>query len=225
MTQNNSLPIGRRPTFNALRKVYQPKPARVAAERCDLCSVELPPEHQHLIDPQKRQILCACDACVILFSAQNGTRFKRVPKRVRALADFQMSDADWDSLMIPVGMAYFFQNSQSGKVAAFYPSPAGATESLLDLETWGALVQANPVLDEMLLDVEALLVNRVKGVREYYLAPIDTCYELVGLIRLHWKGLSGGTQVWQEIDRFYRELKARAVGSPAAPPSGDMPHA
>ncbi|RPJ50482.1 MAG: hypothetical protein EHM21_04875, partial [Chloroflexi bacterium] len=191
MTENNSLPIGRRPTFNALRKVYQPKLAQAAVERCDLCSIELPAEHQHLIDPQNRQILCACDACAILFSAQNGTKFKRIPKRYRVLADFQMSDADWDSLLIPVGMAYFFQNSLAGKVMAYYPSPAGATESLLDLETWDALVQANPIINEMLPDVEALLVNRLKGAREYFLAPIDKCYELVGLIRLNWKGLSG----------------------------------
>ena len=32
-------------------------------------------------------------------------------------------------------------------------------------------------------DVEALLVNRVGGRRLYYLAPIDVCFELVGLMR------------------------------------------
>ena len=58
----------------------------------------------------------------------------------------------------------------------------------------------------------ALLVNRVGHVRgaapaEYYLVPIDECYKLVGLIRTHWRGLSGGTEVWREIGAFFAALK------------------
>jgi hypothetical protein len=226
MSENNRLPLKRRPTFNALRKVYQPAaPAQVVVERCDLCSRELAPDHQHLVDPQDRQILCACDACAILFAEQKGTKFKRVPKKVHLLADFRMENVDWDSLLIPVGMAFFFQSSQAKKIVAYYPSPAGATESLLDLATWDTLVKANPVLAEMIPDVQALLVNRLKDTREYYLAPIDTCYELVGLIRLHWKGLSGGIQVWQEIGRFFNALQVRAEEPVSARPHGNEPHA
>jgi hypothetical protein len=58
-------------------------------------------------------------------------------------------------------------------------------------------------------------VNRVGHVRgaapaEYYLVPIDECYKLVGLIRAHWRGLSGGTDVWREIQSFFSALKKRA---------------
>ena len=59
-------------------------------------------------------------------------------------------------------------------------------------------------------DVEALLVNRVGGTREYLLVPIDECYKLVGLIRTHWRGLSGGAEVWREIGAFFAALKTRA---------------
>jgi hypothetical protein len=59
-------------------------------------------------------------------------------------------------------------------------------------------------------DVEALLVNRVGDGREYYIVPIDECYKLVGLIRTHWRGLSGGTEVWREISKFYANLKERS---------------
>ena len=55
--------------------------------------------------------------------------------------------------------------------------------------------------------METLLVNRVGQTREYYLAPIDQCYRLAGLIRLHWKGLSGGNEVWQHIAQFFAELR------------------
>jgi hypothetical protein len=145
-----------------------------------------------------------------------GTKYKRVPRRVLALADFRLSDGQWDSLMVPISMAFFFRSTPDARVVAFYPSPAGATESLLPLETWKDIEEANPLLKEMEADVEALLVNRVGHVRgftapEYYVLPIDECYKLVGLIRANWRGLSGGVEVWQEIGHFFDGLKHRAT--------------
>ena len=93
---------------------------------------------------------------------------------------------------------------------AYYPSPAGATESLLDLEGWQALVDSNPILHRLAPDVEALLVNRVKDARQYYLVPIDACYQLVGLIRLAWRGLGGGTEVWEAIAGFFHDIQTKA---------------
>jgi hypothetical protein len=63
-------------------------------------------------------------------------------------------------------------------------------------------------------DVEALLVNRVGAARDYFIVPIDECYKLVGLIRLHWRGLSGGAVVWGEIGRFFDELRRRGNQCP-----------
>jgi hypothetical protein len=106
-------------------------------------------------------------------------------------------------------------------MVALYPSPAGPTESLLTLDTWEEIVRANPILEQMEPDVEALLVNRVGPIREHFLAPIDECYKLVGLIRIHWRGLSGGTEVWREINSFFDQLKQRAlVPSPPGRESG-----
>ena len=188
---------------------------RSATERCELCGADLSRDHAHLVEIARRKLLCACGACAVLFSGQSSSKYKRVPTRVALLTDFRMTDAQWDSLMIPINMAFFFKSSVEGKVVALYPSPAGATESLLALETWGDIVSENPVLHEMESDVEALLVNRVAHARgsspaEYYLLPIDECYKLVGIIRTQWRGLSGGTEVWQELARFFRGLKNRA---------------
>ncbi len=171
--------------------------------------------HPHLIEVAQRNILCTCDACAILFSGQ-GVKFKRVPRRVRFLTGFNLSDAEWNGLMVPINMAFFFKSSLEDRVVALYPSPAGATESLLGLESWNDIVAANPILNEMEPDVEGLLVNRLGYSRgysaaEYYLLPIDECYKLVGLIRLHWNGLSGGTEVWQKLGEFFSGLKARSV--------------
>jgi hypothetical protein len=111
-----------------------------------------------------------------------------------------MSNAQWDALGIPINLAFFVNSTPHGRVVAYYPSPAGATESALDLEAWEDIGLA--------ADVEALLVNR--SVPEYFVAPIDQCYRLVGLIRTQWKGLSGGTQVWVAIADFFNELRRRA---------------
>ncbi len=194
-------------SYSALKRFVR---KRTPDEQCDLCSVEIAPEHSHLIDPVTRQLICACTPCALLFDGQPGTKYKRVPQRLRALQNFQMTDEQWDDLLIPVGMAFFFNSSTEGRVMAYYPSPAGPTESLLTLEAWQEVVEDNPVLREIQPDVEGLLVNRIGGAQEYYLAPIDKCYELVGLIRANWRGLSGGHEVWKEIAQFYNRLKERA---------------
>jgi hypothetical protein len=199
--------------FGALRQFVRPRKRDV--ERCELCSAEVAAGHPHLIEPGTRKLLCTCDACAILFSGM-GTKYKRVPRRVLALQNFHLSDGQWESLMVPISMAFFFRSTPDARVVAFYPSPAGATESLLPLETWKDIENANPILLEVESDVEALLVNRVGHARgftaaEYYVLPIDECYKLVGLIRANWRGLSGGTEVWQEIGQFFDGLKQRAT--------------
>jgi hypothetical protein len=198
--------------FRALRQFIRPRKRDV--ERCELCSAEVASEHLHLIEPASRKLLCTCNACAILFSGM-GTKYKRVPRRVLTLTDFRLSDGQWESLMVPISMAFFFRSTPDARVVAFYPSPAGATESLLPLETWKDIEGMNPALSAMEADVEALLVNRIGHTRgftapEYYLLPIDECYKLVGLIRVNWRGLSGGTEVWHEIGRFFDGLKQRA---------------
>jgi hypothetical protein len=196
-------------------------------EQCELCSAGLAPVHSHLIDVAQRKVVCACEACAILFSGQ-GVKFKRVPRRVRSLPNFNLSDAEWAGLMVPINMAFFFRSSLENRVIALYPSPAGPTESLLELESWNEIVARNPVLNDMEPDVEGLLVNRLGYSRgysaaEYYLLPIDECYKLVGLIRMHWKGLSGGAEVWKELGEFFTGLKARAtdVSVESQEPLGD----
>ncbi|MGI9056623.1 MAG: DUF5947 family protein [Pyrinomonadaceae bacterium] len=198
-------------SFPALKRFVR---SRKAVERCDLCSIELAPEHPHLIEPKTRQMSCACQACAILFSDQADGKFKRIPRDVKYLPDFQMSDLEWNALMLPIQLAFFFKSSPEERVIALYPSPAGAMESLLLLEAWEEIEGRNTILQKMQPDIEALLVNRVGENRDYFLAPIDKCFELVGTIRAKWTGLSGGTEAWADIGKFFENLKtnSRVVG-------------
>jgi hypothetical protein len=132
------------------------------------------------------------------------------PDRCRELVDLELDEGAWESLRIPVATAFFFQSTPAEKVVAFYPSPMGATESLLELGAWERVVVYNPVLATMEPDVEALLVHRARGAREHWLVPVDACYGLVGVIRTHWKGLAGGQEVWPEIAAFFDALRRRA---------------
>jgi Family of unknown function (DUF5947) len=176
-------------------------------EHCELCSIRLAPTHRHLLEMATRRIVCSCDPCALRFENVVEGKFKLIPRDARPLPDFQMTDMEWEGLALPISLAFFFYDSPNEKMAAYYPSPAGATESLLPLTAWEALIAANPILRDLRPDVETLLVNRVHEAREYFLAPIDICFELVGLIRVHWRGLSGGEEVWREIDGFFKRLK------------------
>ena len=205
--------------FSSLRRFAQEgsekaaaEAAEAAQERCELCSEPIPPEHRHLLNVSTREIMCACRPCSILFDREAASegRYRLIPDRRLFLEDFQMSDAQWESLRIPVDMAFFFYSTPAERVVAFYPSPMGPTESLLKLSAWEELEEDNPVLGRMEQDVEALLVNRVRGARVHFLVPIDECYSLVGLIRMRWRGLSGGREVWEEIGRFFEELRERS---------------
>jgi hypothetical protein len=196
--------------FSTLRRLARPRATPQASpEHCGLCSAVLAPVHRHLLEVANRQIVCACDPCALRFHGVLGGRFALVPRDARALPAFRLSDAQWESLALPIGLAFFFYSTPHAKVTALYPSPAGATESLLPLSSWEVLVSENPPLAQLQPDVEALLVNRVGTARQYYVAPIDACYELVGLIRVHWRGLSGGEVVWGEIEQFFSRLQTQ----------------
>jgi hypothetical protein len=190
-----------------LRRLTRPKDP---GERCELCGAPIAAEHRHMFDTRSRTLTCCCQACSLLFSSEAAARYLVVPSRILYLGGFEMTDEQWDGLLVPVNLAFFVHHSQAGRVVGLYPSPAGATESQLGLDTWRELVAANPILEKLQPDVEALLVNRVAAARDHYIVPIDECYRLVGMVRAGWRGVSGGTEVWRSIAEFFTELKRRA---------------
>ncbi len=181
--------------LDVLRQFARRREMRPPTEVCELCSAEIAANHRHLLAVSNRGLICVCHPCSILFGdpIAGAGKYRLVPSRYLLLSDFQMTDEQWDSLMIPVNMVYIFHSAIADRVMAFYPSPAGAMESMLSLEGWAELVSSNPILNDLEPDVEA------------------ACYELVGLIRLKWKGLSGGEEVWKAIAEFFAGLRKKAT--------------
>lgn len=186
--------------------------AAAAAERCEMCGVVIDERHGHVVEIEKRSLVCTCRACYLLFTQEGaaGGRYRAVPERYLRDPDRRLDDADWEDLQIPVTTAFFFTNSALGRVVACYPSPAGATECELDLAAWQRLTTTHPLLAAIAPDVEALFVTRTEAGLEAYLIPIDACYALVGTVRLHWTGLDGGDEVRRALASFTADLRDRS---------------
>jgi hypothetical protein len=188
------------------RWVARPAPQ----ERCELCAAALAEEHPHLFETEHNRVICACGACSLLFP--QSARYRIVPREVRRLSVFQIDDALWRSLAVPIELAFFFQSSRTQIWSAVYPSPAGPMQAPIDAEAWNEFAAQDAALQALSCDVEALLVNRLDGAREYLVAPIDECYKLTGLVRRHWRGFSGGNEAWQQIRKFFELMERRAAG-------------
>jgi hypothetical protein len=188
-----------------------PAPTADPVELCEMCGRPAGEPHGHVVDIENRALLCACRPCYLLFTRPDSGagRFRAVPDRYVSDPEHPVSRAEWDAVGIPVG-SVFFLRGESG-VHAFYPSPAGATECQLDLAAFAALQRDHPLLAAAQDDVEAVLVHgEAGGPVEVFLVPIDACYELVGTVRLLWRGFDGGTAARAAINACYDRIRAAA---------------
>ena len=188
----------------------------VQGERCEMCGEPIGDTHQHVVNVERRSLLCACRPCYLLFTAEDAAlSYRAVPDRYLSFTDLRMGRSHWEALEIPVGLAFVFRHSGMDRWVAFYPGPAGATESLLPLTAWDGVLAANPAMTTARPDVEALLL-RAKLLRatadtyQCFLVPIDSCYELIGRLRQVWRGFDGGTEARTRIEEYFAAIAARA---------------
>jgi Family of unknown function (DUF5947) len=195
------------PPLAALRRVTRSRPAPKAGERCDMCAAGIGPDHQHVVDLRSRTLMCSCRPCYLLFTDERANlHYRSVPDRYLSFAGPVLDERSWDELQIPVGLAFLFRNSVQERMVAFYPGPAGATESELPLEAWHQIVSRNPQLAVLRADVEALLIVRTSAGGTCHLVPIDACYELVGRLRTLWRGFDGGREARDAMDEFFARV-------------------
>ena len=200
--------------LSVLSRIRGSRPEPAPYERCEMCAAPVADEHQHVVNVGTRSLLCACRPCYLLFTHDDAAlAYRAVPDRYLSFPD--LAAPVWEELELPVGTAFLFVNSALGRVVAFYPGPAGATESELSLEAWERVVAAAPGLATLQPDVEALLVHTEHQQAEAFLVPIDVCYELVGHLRQLWRGFDGGQDVRRRLEEFFG--KVRAKSRPAVP--------
>jgi hypothetical protein len=200
-----------------LRRIVSERPARVVGERCEMCAEPITDDHPHVVDLESRALMCTCRGCYLLFTAEDAKlRYRAVPDRYLSFPDVTLDAREYDELEIPVGLAFLFNSSVLDRTVAFYPGPAGATESELPLEAWTRVVEANPQLAVLRADVEALLLRGSDQGSEFscHLVPIDACYALVGQLRRLWRGFDGGAEAHQAMDDFFAEIAARSRPAP-----------
>ncbi|MGH3674733.1 MAG: DUF5947 family protein [Mycobacterium sp.] len=200
--------------FDVLARIRANRgPAVQAGERCEMCAESIADEHQHVVNVEGRQLMCVCRGCYLLFTDTHAElRIRAVPDRYLSFPEFALGRREWQLLQIPVGLAFFFRNSSLDRTVAFYPGPAGATESELDLSAWNGIRASDPRVDMLADDTEALIVRVPEDEQqppECYLVPIDACYEFVGRLRLLWHGFDGGQEVREFIDEFFEHVATR----------------
>ena len=193
------------------------QPSGADEEHCEFCSAGIPAGHSHVADLEQSSLMCACRACYLLFTQPGAgrARYRSVPDRYLRDPDRTLSAAEWDELQIPVGLVFFLYRSEPGELGCFYPSPAGATECALDLPAWQRLAAGHPLLSQAEPDVEAVLISQDESAGiEYFIVPVDACYELAGRMRMLWRGFDGGTEARQSIAEFLAGVRHRAKAAP-----------
>ncbi len=206
-------------SLSVLRRIANRPPPDPDVEKCEMCAEVIGDEHPHVVDIESRGLMCTCRGCYLLFTAEQAhLRFRAVPDRYLSFPEIDIDGASWSQLEIPVGLAFLFSNSVLGSTVAFYPGPAGVTESELDLKAWSSIVDANPSLGTLRPDVEALLVHTTDHGEEFrcFLVPIDACYELAGRLRLVWRGFDGGQDAHEQIEAFFAQVAERSRPAPSA---------
>jgi hypothetical protein len=226
-----------RSPLSSLRRITSTRPQPPAGERCEMCAEPIGEEHPHVVGLESRALMCTCRGCYLLFTAEDAElRYRAVPDRYLAFPDFGLGGGEWDELQIPVGLVFLFFNSVQERTVAFYPGPAGATESELPLEAWQRIVAANPELGLLRPDVEALLLRGPDrdagsdadsdsdgGAVTAHLVPVDACYELVGRLRALWRGFDGGQEAHTAIEEFFARVRDRSRPAPRSAANGGGP--
>lgn len=203
-------------SLSVLERFVRGRAVSPEAPACELCAVPVGDGHRHVVDLEDRRLLCACGACAVLSARSSDGRFRTVPGEVRAPRGWSIRAEDFDALGITVGLAFLVRSSKLGRWTVVLPSPAGPTEAELSDAARATFEQGlgphgRAFVATVEAEVEALLVRRRRdGSSGAYIVPIDVAYELAGLIRQRWSGISGGDEVDGALDAFFARLAERA---------------
>ena len=146
---------------------------------CRFCSSALDSPPNPLFEVATQRVLFACNPCASRFEKRSGGPFKLIPRSTRQIEDFRMPEVPWQTYDLPGNVTFVFYCTAAAKLLSVCKVAAGTVDLTVPREVWKAIIEANPVLEEMRPDVEGLLIIHTGDSREYFIAPIDVCYNLI----------------------------------------------
>jgi len=202
-------------TIDPLTQLYSPIYARTRRRQemkhCDVCGLPAESHTSYLVHPASRRLILCCDNCSRNLLAGGSRKYRPVPSRVECLPEFSMTDAQWNSLNLPIHLAFFYYSTPDRGVWLVYPDSSGPNETRLPPAKWEELAAANGILRQFQPDVEGLLINRVGRIRRYFRAPIDECFKLTAIVRDNWTGVTGGVDLWRKIEWCFAHWRGSAA--------------
>ena len=190
-----------------MRRLYAATRRAPAHERCELCAAPIAADHEHLYAPANRTVRCACTGCALIIPTSSSSGYLRVPRGTRRI---EVADvAGWlDRLAVPVGIAALIRRDDRAIIG--YPGAAGLVEAAVEPAIWDQLVRELPLAATLEPEVEALVWSRLGGDRVLRVG-IDVVFRLIGELRQHWEGITGGPNVVGTVERVLSELHAEAA--------------
>ena len=110
---------------------------------CELCPIGIGEDHRHLLHLDERRIVCVCETCWSLRSGDAEFRPPGARTRAGSTTSSCPTSCGRRSRSRSASRSSCARASRGG-VVALYPSPAGATESELDLDGVGRAVRREP---------------------------------------------------------------------------------
>ena len=143
-----------------------------------------------------------------------GGHFKAVPERYVAFPDLRLSPAPVGLAPDPGERGLLLRELEHRTRGRVLPEPGRRDRVAAPARHVGRAAAAHAELATLLEpDVEAFLVRAERGADdgECFLVPIDACYELVGQLRMLWRGFDGGQEAHEALDDVLRpSVRARA---------------
>ena len=187
-----------------------------ARDRRGLCVAPLTHDHRHAVDLKERRLLCVCRPCALLFDGDASRSASAAGARARAADPGLPARGRLAGARDPGRRGVLLPRVDHEQVDRDLAEPrrsdgvrSSTTTCVGPLRAGAFAARARP----RALDVQALLVRGARAARPlqaFLVAPIDRCYEFVGIVRRKWRGFDGGDEVSAAEPRpFLRRPRAR----------------
>ena len=177
----------------AMPQLRQPPPEPRAGEVRVCAPRPWPPRTSTWSKLQSRRLVCAARPARCSSAASKSGLSPRAAATSSSCPTSASPTPQWESLLIPISLAFFFHSTPAERVRGRISQSGRGHRIALGIwkpgRRWSTRTPCWPRCNPTSRPCWSIAWA---AQRSYYRVPIDECYKLVGLIRVHWRGLSGG---------------------------------